>query len=49
MVINQPESINLKMRGHKLKSGVNLYGELKQKGIKQTGIEEGLGVLRYGL
>ena len=32
------------MRGHKLKSGVSLYRELKQKGTKQTGIKEGFGV-----
>jgi len=30
MQINQPESIKLKMRGHKLVSGVNLQGALKQ-------------------
>jgi len=30
MEINQPKSIKLKMRGHKLESGVNLQGALKQ-------------------
>jgi len=41
--------MNLKMRGHKLKSGVSLYRALKQKRIKQTGIKEGFGVPGYGL
>jgi hypothetical protein len=41
--------MNLKMRGHKLKSGIPLYRALKQNGIKQTGTKEGFGVLGYGL
>jgi hypothetical protein len=30
MEINQPKSVKLKMRGHKLISGVNLQGALKK-------------------
>jgi hypothetical protein len=33
------------MREHKLRSGVNWQGALKQKDIKQTGIKQGLDVL----
>jgi hypothetical protein len=35
MQINQPEGDKLKMREHKLQSGVNLHGVLKQKYVKQ--------------
>jgi hypothetical protein len=28
----------------KLRSGVNWQGALKQKGVKQTGVQQGLGV-----
>jgi hypothetical protein len=45
MEINQPKGIQLKMRGHKLRSGVNWHGVLKQKGLKQTGIKQDLVVL----
>jgi hypothetical protein len=34
MEINEPKSDKLKMRGHKLRSGVNWQWVLKQKGIK---------------
>jgi hypothetical protein len=32
------------MREHKLRSGVNSEGALKQKGLKQTSLIKGLGV-----
>jgi hypothetical protein len=46
METNQPKSVKLKVRGHKLRSGVNWQGALKQKGIKHAGIKQGLGVLQ---
>jgi hypothetical protein len=33
-----------KIRERKLRSGVNIKGALKQKGVKQTGAKQGLGV-----
>jgi hypothetical protein len=30
------------MRERKLRSGVNIKGALKQKGVKQTGVKQGL-------
>jgi len=36
MEINQPNSVKLKMTGHKLRSCENWQGTLKQKGVKQT-------------
>jgi len=33
------------MRERKLRSGVNRQGALKLKGIKQTGLKQGLGVI----
>jgi hypothetical protein len=47
MELNQMESIKLKMRGHKLRRGINWSGVLKQKGIKYMGIKQGLDVLTY--
>ena len=35
MEINQPQSVKPKMRGRKLRSGVNWQGVLKQKGVKE--------------
>jgi hypothetical protein len=32
------------MNEHKLRSGVNWQEELKQKGVKQMGVKQGLGV-----
>ena len=32
------------MRECKLRSGVNIKGALKQKGVKQTCVKQGLGV-----
>jgi hypothetical protein len=33
---------------HKLRSDVNWHGLLKQKGVKQVGVKQGLGVyLKY--
>jgi hypothetical protein len=40
MEINQPKSVKPKMRGRKLRSGVNLQWVLKQKGVKQTGLKQ---------
>jgi hypothetical protein len=34
-----------KMRERKLRSSVNSQGALKRKGVKQTGVKQGLGVL----
>jgi hypothetical protein len=44
MEINQPKTVKPKTRGYKLRSVVNLLGELKQKSVKQLGIKLGLGV-----
>ena len=33
----KPDNIKLKMRGHKLRSGVNWQGVLKGKGGRETG------------
>jgi len=41
MEINKSKGIKAKNRAHKLKSGVNWQGELKQKGVKQAGIKQG--------
>jgi hypothetical protein len=38
MEINQPNSLQPKMRGRKLRSGVNLEVALKKKGVKQKGV-----------
>ena len=42
MEINQPMSVKLKVREHKLRSGVNGQEVLKLKGIKNTGINQAL-------
>jgi hypothetical protein len=39
------KSIELKMREHKSRSHVNWEGALKQKGVKDTRVKQGLGVL----
>lgn len=49
MQISQPKGIKPKMREHKLRTGVNWKGALKQKGIKQTGIKQGLGVFNSSI
>jgi len=36
------------MRGRKLRSGVNELGTLKQKDLKETGVNQGLSVLYTG-
>jgi hypothetical protein len=41
---NQPKGITPKMKQHKLGSGVYLHRALQQKGIKQMGMKQGLGV-----
>jgi hypothetical protein len=46
MQMNQAKGVELKMRECKLKSGINWQEALKQKGIKQMDIKEGLSVLQ---
>jgi len=41
---SQQTGIKLKMKGHKLRSGVKWQRALQQKGIKQMNIKQGLGV-----
>jgi hypothetical protein len=45
MGCSQPNGVKPKMRERKLGSGVNWEGVLKQKGVKQTGVKQGLGVV----
>jgi hypothetical protein len=40
---SQPKATEPKTRQHKLRSGANWQEMLKQKGIKQTSIKQGLG------
>jgi len=44
--MNQPKDVKLKMTECKLRSGINWQEALKQKGIKQMDIKEGLSVLQ---
>jgi len=44
MEINQAKSVRLKMRGHKSRSCVNWQGLLKQKGMKEASVKQGLGL-----
>jgi hypothetical protein len=37
-VCSQPKGVEQKKREHKLSSGVNWHGALKQKGVKQRGV-----------
>jgi len=46
MEINQPSSVKSKMRERNLRSGANWQGVLKQKGVKQTCIKQGICYLR---
>lgn len=46
MQMNQPKSVKLKMTECKLRSGINWQEALKQKGIKQMCIKEGLSVMQ---
>jgi hypothetical protein len=46
MEINQPRSVKPKVRGHKLRSGLNWQEVLKQKGMQHTGIKQDLGVFQ---
>jgi hypothetical protein len=43
-VRSQPKGTEIKTAEHKLRSGVNWQGAFKQKGIKETDIQRGLGV-----
>jgi hypothetical protein len=45
MECSQPKGVKQKMRERKLRSGVNWHGALKQKGVKQTAVKQGMGVL----
>jgi len=47
MEINQPKRVKPKMRGRKIGNVVIWQGELRQKSVQQTGIKQGLGVLRF--
>jgi hypothetical protein len=38
MEINQPKNVKQEMTGRNLRSGVIWQEELKQKGVKQTGV-----------
>jgi hypothetical protein len=44
MQINQPKGVKRKIKRRKLKSGVKWQGTLKEKGVKQTGGNQGHGV-----
>jgi hypothetical protein len=44
MEINLTKGMKPKMTGRKLISGANWQGMLKQKGVQQTGVKQGLGV-----
>ena len=44
---SQPKGVKLKLRDRKLRSGVNWERALKQKGVKQTGVKQGLGTFLY--
>jgi hypothetical protein len=41
---NQPKGVKLKMRVHKLRSGVNWQGALKQTDVKHKSVKQGLGI-----
>jgi hypothetical protein len=44
MNVKEPRSVKTKLRGCKLRSGANWQGGLKEnKGVKQTGVKQGLG------
>jgi len=45
MKTDHQQSIKPKTRGRELRIYVNWQGALKQKGIKRTGVKQGLGVL----
>ena len=46
MNINQPVSVKLQVRKHKLRNGVNWQEVLKLKGIKHAGINKALVYLK---
>jgi len=46
MEINRATNVKLKVREHKLRSGVNWQEVLKLKGIKHTGINKALVYLK---
>ena len=45
MQVNQSKGVKLKMRESTFRTHINWQGALKQKGVKQTGLKQGLGVL----
>jgi len=49
MQINQPKGIKPRTREHKLRTVVPWKGALKQKGIKQTGMKQGLGLFNSSI
>jgi hypothetical protein len=44
MEMNQSKIVTPKIRGHKLRNGVNWQGALKQKGVKQRDVKQCLDV-----
>jgi len=42
------KGVEPKMRGRKLRNGTNELGALKQKDLKETGVNQGLSVLYTG-
>jgi hypothetical protein len=44
---SQPKGVKFKMEDRKLRSGVNLQESLKQKGVKQTGVKQGMSVYLF--
>jgi hypothetical protein len=47
MEVNQPTNIEHKMRGHKLRSGVDWYRMLKQNNVKDVDVNQGCGVISF--
>jgi len=46
-VCTQTKDVKPKMREHKLRSGINCQGVLKEKGVKQMCVQQGLGVPKF--
>jgi hypothetical protein len=44
MQTSQPKGVKQNTRKHKLRRGVNWQGQLKQKGVRQMGVKQGLVV-----
>ena len=46
MQINQPKSVKLIMRGQESRSGVNWWGALNRKAVKQINMKQGHDVYK---